>query len=177
MANCRNTRRAALGINPSRRVRQRLDDPRHHPQTNPPRRLDGPTRNLAIANGLNNVAAVYKATYSKSPAGEAVATYAAILEGIPARFQPIDTTEQILEDAEWPKTTYHVILGTDIFAPEIPVEPASADYRLVDSAGRHFRITQYQRPQRIDALPIAVCVLIIEGGEGQAIDRLSSSGS
>ena len=60
---------------------------------------------------------------------------------------------QILEDAEWPKTTYHVFLGTDIFAPEIPVEPASADYRLVDSAGRHYRIVQYQRAERIDALP------------------------
>ena len=135
------------------------------------------TRNLAVASGLNNVAAVWKATYTKSAAGEAVATYAAILTGIPARFQPIDTTEQILEDAEWPKTTYHVILGLDIFSPEIPVEPASADYRLVDSTGRHYRIIKYQRAERIDVLPLAVCVLIIEGSEGGAIDRVSSSGS
>ncbi len=134
-------------------------------------------RNLAVANGLNNVAQVWKATYAKSPAGEALATYAAVLTGIPARFQPLDTSEQILEDAEWPKTTYHVILGTDIFAPTVPVEPASADYRLVDPAGRHYRITQYTRPQRIDALPVAVCVLVIEGAEGSARDRLSSSGS
>jgi hypothetical protein len=30
------------------------------------------TRNLAVANGLNNVAQVWKATYAKSPAGEAL---------------------------------------------------------------------------------------------------------
>ena len=135
------------------------------------------TRNLAIAHALDNVAAVWKATYAKSPAGEAVATYTAILTGIPARFQPIDTTEQILEDAEWPKTTYHVYLGIDIFAPEIPVQPASADYRLVDSAGRHYRIVRYQRPARIDRLPMAVCVLIIEGQEGGAADRVGYSSS
>lgn len=135
------------------------------------------TRNLAIAAGLNNFAAVWKASYGKSPAGRVVATYTAILTDIPARFQPQDTTEQILEDAEWPKTTYHVILGTDIFAPNIPVEPASADYRLVDSAGKHYRIMKYTRAQRIDALPIAECVLIIEGAEGQATDRVTGSSS
>jgi hypothetical protein len=133
------------------------------------------TRALAITYGLNNVAAVHKATYRKSPAGEALATYSVLMTGIPARFQPIETTDQIYEDAEWPKTTYHVFLGTDIFAPQIPVQPASADYRLVDSAGRHYRIMQYTRPERIDVLPVAVCVLIIEGAEGGAIDRIGSS--
>ena len=102
---------------------------------------------------MNNVAQVWKATYAKSPSGEALATYAAVLTGIPARFQPFDTTEQILEDAEWPKTTYHVILGTDIFAPTVPVEPASADYRLVDPAGRHYRITQYTGPSASTPCP------------------------
>ncbi len=134
-------------------------------------------RNLSVVYGLNNLAAVLKATYTKSAGGEALPTWTTILSGIPARFQPSRQTAQILEDAEWPKTEYHVYLGVDIFAPEIPVEPASADYRLVDSAGRHFRIVQYQRAERIDALPRAVCVLIIEGSEGGAVDRLSSSGT
>jgi hypothetical protein len=129
-------------------------------------------RALSIAYNLNNVAQVWKATYAKSPAGEALATYSLLMAGIPARFQPATQDAKILEDAEWPKTTYHVYLGTDIFAPEIPVEPASADYRLVDSAGRHYRIMQYQRAERIDALPMAVCVLIIEGAEGNATDRI-----
>ncbi len=132
-------------------------------------------RNLAVAYGLNNIAQVWKAAYSKSPAGEALATYSQLLSGIPARFQPSTQDAKILEDAEWPKTTYRVILGVDIFAPEIPVEPASADYRLVDSAGRHFRILQYRRAERIDVLPEAICVLVIEGSEGDAVDRLGSS--
>ena len=34
---------------------------------------------------------------------------------------------------------------------------------------------QYQRPERIDALPMAVCVLIIEGAEGNAQDRIGST--
>jgi hypothetical protein len=133
-------------------------------------------RNLSIVYGLNNVATVLRASYTKSPGGEALPTWSTLLTGIAARFQPVDQTAKILEDAEWPKTTYHVFLGTDIFAPEIPVEPASADYRLVDAAGRHYRIVRYERPERIDALPLAVCVLVIEGEEGGASDRVSSSG-
>jgi hypothetical protein len=132
-------------------------------------------RNLSVVYGLDNVATVLRASYMKSPGGEAIATWSMVVTGIAARFQPVEQTARILEDAEWPKTTYHVFLGTDIFSPEIPVEPASADYRLVDSAGRHYRIMKYQRPERIDALPLAVCVLIIEGSEGGAIDRVSSS--
>ena len=173
----RHPNRTATGLPPDRLLRAILDHPRHHRKQTPWGVWTAHCRNLAVANGLNNVAQVWKATYTKSPAGEALATYSLLLSGIPARFQPLDTTEQILEDAEWPKTTYHVILATDIFAPEIPVEPASADYRLVDSAGRHYRIMKYTRAQRIDALPIAECVLIIEGSEGNAIDRLSSSGA
>ena len=133
-------------------------------------------RNLSVAARLDNTATVLKASYMKSPGGEALPTWTQVLS-VPARFQPVDETAQILEDAEWPKTIYHVILGLDIFAPEVPVEPASADYRLVDSAGRHYRIVQYQRAERIDVLPLAVCVLVIEGSEGGAVDRLSSSGS
>jgi hypothetical protein len=134
-------------------------------------------RNLAIVNRLDNTAAVWKAAYAQSPGGEALPTWTPVLSGIAARFQPVEQSAQILEDAEWPKTVYHVLLGTDIFAPEIPVEPASADYRLVDAAGRHYRIMQYQRAERIDVLPLAVCVLIIEGAEGGAEDRVSSSSS
>jgi hypothetical protein len=134
-------------------------------------------RNLSVVYGLDNLASVLEASYTKSPGGEALPTWTQVLSGIPARFQPFTQDAQILEDAEWPKTTYHVILGRDIFSAEIPVEPASADYRIVDSAGRHYRIMQYQRAQRIDLLPLAVCVLIIEGAEGDAIDRLGSSSS
>ena len=134
-------------------------------------------RNLSVVYGLNNFATVLKASWSKSPGGEAIPTWSTILSGIPARFQSIDIEAQILEDSEWAKATYHVFLGVDIFSPNIPVEPASADYRLVDVAGRKFRIVSYQRAERIDALAMATCVLIIEGAEGGAQDRLAASSS
>ena len=133
------------------------------------------SRNLAVVNNLDNLATVLKATYAKSPGGEAIATWTTQVSNVSARFQPFRQDAEILEDAEWPQTGYRVFLGLDIFAPDVPVEPASADYRLVDAAGRHYRIVQYQRPERIDALPVAVCVLIIEGNEGGAIDRVTSS--
>ena len=104
-------------------------------------------RNLSVVYGLDNVAAVLQASYTKSPGGEALATWSQFSAASRPGFQPVEQEARILEDAEWPKTNYHVFLGTDIFAPEIPVEPASADYRLVDSAGRHYRIMQYQRPE------------------------------
>jgi hypothetical protein len=132
------------------------------------------TRNLSIAYELNNMATVLQAEYVQSPGGEALPSWRTILTGIPARFQPVRQEARILEDADWPKTTYEVILGLDIFAPQVPVEPVNADYRLVDTAGRHYRIVEYQRPARIDCLPRAVCVLIVEGSEGGASDRVSS---
>lgn len=134
-------------------------------------------RNLAIAYNLNNFATVLKATYTKTPGGEARPTWSTLLTGIPARFQPVEQEAQILEDAEWPKTVYNVYLGTDIFYPDIPVTPASADYRLVDAAGKKYRITSYRRAEGIESLPFAVCVLIIEGAEGAAIDRIISGSS
>ena len=138
-------------------------------------RTEAHCRNLSVVYNLNNLANVLKATWTKSPGGEALPTWNQVFTSIPARFQPIETEAQILEDSEWPKTTFHVFLGQDIFSPNIPVEPASADYRLVDTSGRKYRIVSYQRAERIDALPYAVCVLIIEGAEGNAVDRLGSS--
>lgn len=134
-------------------------------------------RNLAVVYNLNNLATVLKASYSKSAGGEARPTWNTLLTGIPARFQPISQEAQILEDAEWPKTTYQVFFGIDIFDPDIPVTPASADYRLVDSAGKRYRIMEYKGAETIDSLAYALCVLIIEGSEGSAIDRIDSSSS
>ena len=42
------------------------------------------TRNLSVAYGLNNLASVLKASYTKSPGGEALPTWNTILTGIPA---------------------------------------------------------------------------------------------
>ena len=74
-------------------------------------------RNLKIANRLDNTAAVWEASYAKSPGGEALPAWTQVLSGIAARFQPVEQSAQVLEDAEWPKTVYHVLLGDRHFRP------------------------------------------------------------
>ncbi len=80
-------------------------------------------RNLAIVNDLDNLATVLKASYTKSPGGEALASWTTQMTNIPARFQVVQQEAKILEDSEWPQTTYHVLLGTDIFAQTSPSSP------------------------------------------------------
>src|ERR1700691_1151798 len=58
------------------------------------------TRNLSVVNGLNNVATVLEASYTKSAAGEALPVWNTVLTNVPARFQPLTQDAQILEDAE-----------------------------------------------------------------------------
>ena len=133
-------------------------------------------RNLTIAYNLNNFAQVMKASYSKSPAGQAVATWSAFGSPIPARFQPVSQVAQIFEDSEWTKTEFTVVLSSDILDfMEYPVELAGAAYRLRDAQGRRYRVTSYQQAERIDMLPTATAVLILEGAEGQLAQFSSSS--
>jgi hypothetical protein len=135
-------------------------------------------RNLVIANNLNNFAQVLRATFTKSPAGQAVPTWSAFGSPIPARFQPISQDAQIFEDSEWTKTEFTVILSNDILDfMAYPVELAGAAYRLRDAQGRHYRVTSYQQAERIDCLPTATAVLILEGAEGQLAQFSSSSSS
>jgi hypothetical protein len=135
-------------------------------------------RNLTVAYNLNNFATVLRASYTKSAAGEAVATWSAVGGPVAARFQPVSQDAQIFEDAEWTKTEFTVILSSDILDPSgFPVELAGADYRLMDKAGRHYRVTSYQQAERIDALPTATAVLVLEGAEGLLAQFSSSSSS
>jgi hypothetical protein len=120
--------------------------------------------NLSVEAGLDNVATVLRAnSYTKNSAGEAVPTWTEIATGIPARWQPLQEEAQIFEDADFTKTTYRVTFGT---APiDTPRELAGGDYRLVDKDGNHYRVTEYIQEERIDRLPVAICVKILEGAE------------
>ena len=135
-------------------------------------------RNLAIAYSLDNFATILKAQYSKSPAGEAIATWHPLGSPIAARFQPQSQDAQIFEDAEWTKTEFTIVLAADVLdARGYPVELAGSDYRLMDKDGRHYRVTSYQQAERIDALPTATAVLVLEGAEGLLAQFSSSSSS
>jgi hypothetical protein len=133
-------------------------------------------RNLAVACNLNNFATVLRAQYAKSPAGAALATWYPLGPAIPARFQPQRQDAQIFEDAEWTKTEFAVVLSQDVLDwLGFPVELTGSNYRLMDSQGRHYRVTGYQRAERIDALPTATAVLVLEGAEGLLAQFASSS--
>ena len=126
-------------------------------------------RNLAVEAGLTNLVTILHATYTKSAGGEAVPTWSVLQANVAARIQPASQTAEILEDADWTRDERRVILQTDV-----DLELAGADYRIVDSAGVHYRVVGYQQAQRIDELPVAIVVKILEGREGHSS---SSSGA
>ena len=132
-------------------------------------------RNLAVAYALDNFATVLSARYTKSPAGAAIATWTPIGPAIAARFQPQSQHAQIFEDAEWTKTQFTVVLSQDVLDwTGYPVELTGSNYRLMDQQGRHYRVTGYSQAQRIDVLPTATAVLVLEGAEGLLCERSSS---
>jgi len=131
-------------------------------------------RNLAIEAGLDCKATVLKATYAKGAAGDAKPIWTVIAKDIPARFQPLTEDVAQLISAEWTRGTFRVILGENV-----PLEPDSYSqsgaskltggrYRLMDSAGNHYRVTHYTNQDRIDTLPVAIAVRINEGAESFA---------
>jgi hypothetical protein len=62
--------------------------------------------------------------------------------------------------AEWSKETIRAI-----FQEQLPINLASADYRILDSVGNRYRLMQYYDAERIDKLPCAILVQITEGIE------------
>ena len=121
-------------------------------------------RNLAIEAGLDCKASIFEATYTKAAAGDAEPHWTALIKDIPARFQPITEEVAQLIAAEWTHDTYRVIFGEDV-----PLESGGAltdgRYRLVDSAGNHYRVTHYLNRERIDTLPVAIAVRVVNGAE------------
>ena len=134
-------------------------------------------RNLSVVYGLNNVAAVLKATYTKSPGGEALPTWTQILSGIPARFQPVEQDGADPGGRRVAEDNVPRLPGHGHFRPGNPRRAGLG--RLPPGGFRRPALPHHavQRAERIDALPLAVCVLIIEGSEGRAMDRLSSYSS
>ena len=118
--------------------------------------------------GLNTVT-IMKATYGKGRANEAKADWRGYVSGektpttadqVTCRLQPTSTDAMIRFTAEWSKETIRAI-----FQEQLPINLAAADFRIVDIVGNHYRIMQYFDAERIDRLPTAICVKIIEGVE------------
>lgn len=120
-------------------------------------------RNLAVEAGLDNVATVLRATYVKDDEGEATPTWSVISHDTPARWQPMTEQAEIFEDADYTRTTYRVTFGADPI--DRPSELAGGDYRLEDSDGNRYRVMEYIQEERIDRLPVAIVVKVLEGAE------------
>ena len=137
--------------------------------------------NLSIVLGPNaqnakpNLATVLVASYVKGEANEAKAVWRGLFTGkrravtnpkanptdtIPARFQPILEASQIQFGSEGSRETYAVY-----FDNPWPREVAGGEYRIVSPDGDRFQVMEYIKESRIESLPIAMAIRIVQGSE------------
>lgn len=126
-------------------------------------------RNLSVTTGTTNQATILTATYGHGRSGEAKAVWVGAVSGaatpttadvFTARFQPSAETAILRFGAEFTKMTYRVI-----FNEPVPINVAGGEYRLVDNAGYRYRVMEYAQEERIDKLPAAIALRILEGAE------------
>jgi len=130
-------------------------------------------RNLSIRSVPVNVATILHAKYKRAAGNDRKAVWSVELENIPARFQPSAEAAQIFLGGEYIKTTYRVI-----FQHPVPMQLAGGEYRLRDSQGWLYRVELYMDEERIDTLPVAIAVRIVEPAEyPHGMPEGSASGS
>jgi hypothetical protein len=131
-------------------------------------------RNLAVqsstVNGVAiNTVSILKAQFTKGRANEAKADWRGYVSGettptvadqVACRLQPSAEDAMIRFSGEWIKETFRAT-----FARELPIELAQAEFRLLDALGGRYRIMHYASEQRLDALPVAIVVRIVDGFE------------
>jgi hypothetical protein len=126
-------------------------------------------RNLSIIPSVLNQATLLKAEYRKGRANEAKPVWKGCFSGqspptaddvLTVRFQPAVELAQIRYSAEWSRYSYRVI-----FEHKPNIQLASGEHRLLDSVGNRYRILEIFDAQRLDRLPCALVVRIIEGAE------------
>ena len=128
-------------------------------------------RNLAIRPAAENLATILEAHYTRAPGNDRKAHWRVVLDEIPARFQPSQEAAQIFLGGEYIQETYRTI-----FQHPVPVQLAGGQYRLRDTGGFLYRVQLYFDEQRIDTLPVAICVRITEPSEYPS-GRLPGDGS
>jgi len=131
-------------------------------------------RNLAIRPAVQNLATVLKADYVRAAGNDRRAVWHEELADIPARFQPSVEDAQLFLGGDYIKTTYRVY-----FDAPVPVELAGGQYRLKDCRGWLYKVMMYVDEERIDTLPVAIAVRILEKAEypDGELPSGSSSGS
>jgi len=113
-------------------------------------------RRLSIEAGLDTTVTIEQAAWTKSTAGEAVATWATLLAGQRARVQPVAQTTEIEHDARETNQRYDVILERE--PPESVLAKFTSGVRVRDAEGSTYRVERYVAAERIDRLPKLECV-------------------
>jgi head-tail adaptor len=100
---------------------------------------------------LDTLVTIQSATYAKDADGVAVPTWSDAYTSVRAKVQPITQTPEVEHDADETEQTVRIILESDLaFVP-------AADYRVVDSDEEIYMVRSYERPERIDTLPVLIC--------------------
>ena len=131
-------------------------------------------RNLAIVNRLDNVAQVWKATYAKVARRRSPGDVRGILDRHPGPL-PADRADRADPGRRrMAENDLSRLPGHGHFRPGDPRRAGLG--RLPPRRFGRPPLPHHAVPaaQRIDVLPLAVCVLIIEGSEGGAIDRVTA---
>lgn len=100
-------------------------------------------RNLAIAGGLDEFVTLQRAAWSLDPHGAPLPAWTSAGPPLRARVQPIDATVADRHDQPAMQKRFSVFLAETI--------PLDTNCRLIHD-GVAYRITNYERPQRIDEL-------------------------
>jgi len=111
-------------------------------------------RNLAVEARLDTLVTIQIANYSKDEAGEAIPSWSDYATDVRARVQPVAQTPTVDDDQNTTELKYEIILEEDL-----PLLPC-VGVRIVHQGGNVFRVDDYQRPERIDALPVVLATRI-----------------
>ena len=113
-------------------------------------RLRCHTRNLAVAAGVSEEITIQLATWSKTASGAASATWSDWLTGLPARIQPQIGRVESAHDRRELRVTHRIIVADPVAVNE--------NHRVLDAAGNIYHVVGYERPARIDLLPVILAV-------------------
>lgn len=104
------------------------------------------TIDLTLAFGLYDVAALLRPTNVQDAAGSRVPTFAAVYQGVPARFQLVTADVKDERGLRFTGRHYQVYVLSQL---DLLIED-----RLADQAGNVYEVKGWHNPQRIDELQV-----------------------
>lgn len=104
------------------------------------------SRNLTIAEGLDQLITIQRATWTKGRSGALAATWSDWRTGIAARIQAITSRVETRHELKHTRVTHQIFLS----------EPIAVDQntRVIGPDGAVYDVVRYEKPDRIDKLPL-----------------------